>query len=119
LISPTPREQVSGVTPLFMAVSNGATQCIELLREHGAVMDTDESSHKAEGANTHDAASARWLLSGTLPHALVCVCVCLCVVAVTAESAVSSSFLTVDVPSHSTYTSNLSTHLKVPHPHTT
>jgi hypothetical protein len=63
---PRPPEQVSGVTPLFMAVSNGATQCIELLREHGALMETDESSHKAEGALTDECACAVLASSDTL-----------------------------------------------------
>lgn len=34
---------------MFMAVANSATQCAEVLREYGAVLETDESTHKAEG----------------------------------------------------------------------
>lgn len=71
---------VSGFTPLFMAVSNSATQCIEILREHGAVLETDESSHKDE---------------------------------------VGRSYLAIEIPAHPTYIDSLSTHLNVPHPHTT
>ena len=47
--SSKPKAQIGGYTPLFMAQSGAATQCAELLRAAGARIESDESTHQAQG----------------------------------------------------------------------